>query len=420
MLPEDNMAWRRGSTGHSPASILQIGRKRTCSGAECDRHLIMRIVLFTRLEELVPYAETWDRLAAGVPFCTWAWMSCWWEHFGPAAGRGGRGRRLAVLGVFDSADRMLALAPWHVERSRTHGRVLRWLAGGEVCSDYLGLLCHTAVAEPVAEALADYLLAQSEAGAGAELPWDLLAVEGVEAGHLPTARLVEQLQRRGCLVHAGSPVNFWRIELPDTWRAYLAMLSKPHAKRLRHLQRTVFQTGRGTVHRVQCARQLPQAIEILTRLHQRRWNARGRPGCFASTPYAAFHRALMPRAAGPRAASAAMAGTGRPAGRRRIPSGRRRHNLCLPVGNRSAAAVGPARQAAEPGHVAADDRGGWPGLRFPPRRRAVQGPFAGHPPPRTVVADRARPHGGPTAAPAVAGRPKSQTVVLEPRPMGTA
>ncbi|MGA2619119.1 MAG: GNAT family N-acetyltransferase [Thermoguttaceae bacterium] len=256
----------------------------------------MRIVLFSRLDELVPYAETWDRLAAGVPFCTWAWMSCWWEHFGPAAGRGGKGRRLTVLGVFDSADRMLALAPWHVERSRTHGRVLRWLGSGEVCSDYLGLLCQPAAEEPVAEALADYLLGQADTGSGADLPWDLLAVEGVEAGHLPTARLVEQLARRGCLVHAGSPVNFWRIDLPDSWEAYLAMLSRPHAKRLRHLDRAVFQTGRGAVHRVQSAGQLPQAIEILTRLHQRRWNARGRPGCFASASYAEFHRALMPKA----------------------------------------------------------------------------------------------------------------------------
>ena len=35
--------------------------------AECDRHLSMQVIAFTSLDELAPYADDWDRLAAGSP-----------------------------------------------------------------------------------------------------------------------------------------------------------------------------------------------------------------------------------------------------------------------------------------------------------------------------------------------------------------
>ena len=97
----------------------------------------MHIACFTTFDELAPYADDWERLAAGVPFRSWTWLSHWWRHYGPQNDADALRTRLAVLGVFDDADALVGVAPWYLDCSAMHGRVLRPLGSGEVCSDYL-------------------------------------------------------------------------------------------------------------------------------------------------------------------------------------------------------------------------------------------------------------------------------------------
>jgi CelD/BcsL family acetyltransferase involved in cellulose biosynthesis len=262
----------------------------------------MQVVKFSALEDLVPHAEAWDRLAAGVPFRSWDWMSSWWRCYGePAAGRSRL--RLAVLGVFEPGDRLIGLAPWCLDRRRSQARVLRWLGSTEVYSDYLSVLCQPGLEDSVAEALAEHLTQGSVNGGGpcgersgcGALGWDLLAVDGVDALDRPTTELVRHLADRGCLVHRLPGVNCWRIDLPATWDEYLAALSKGHRKQIRRLERNVLERGRAVLHTVERQEQLPRAIEILVDLHQRRRHWLGQPGCFASPRFAAFHREVMPR-----------------------------------------------------------------------------------------------------------------------------
>jgi CelD/BcsL family acetyltransferase involved in cellulose biosynthesis len=254
----------------------------------------MRVVEFSALEDLAPYAGVWDRLAAGVPFRTWDWTSCWWRHYGGR--RSGPSRaRLAVLGVFEGPDRLVGLAPWYIDWRPSQARVLRWLGSGEVCSDYLSVLCQPSLEDSVSEALADYLAADRSGSGPRRLGWDLLAIEGVDAGDALTTRLVRHLADRGCQVHESPAMNCWRIELPETWEQYLAALSKGHRKQLRRLERNAFDSGRAVLHTVERLEQLPRAIEILVELHQRRRRWLGQRGCFASARFSAFHRDIMPR-----------------------------------------------------------------------------------------------------------------------------
>jgi hypothetical protein len=252
----------------------------------------MQVVKFSNFEELAPYADRWDSLACGVPFRTWAWMSCWWRHYGPG-GDGSSGDRLCVLGVFDDSRRLSGIAPWYLQRHPWKGSILRWLATGEVCSDQLGLLCAPADEELVAECLADYLVGQRGHGGSAESRWDLFEVDGVDARNRAVAELVRRMAERGCAVRERPAVNCWRVELPATWDAYLAMLSRPHRNRLRRLHRVWCETGRAVLHTVERDEELPRAIDILVDLHQRRRNSLGEPGCFASQRYTAFHREAM-------------------------------------------------------------------------------------------------------------------------------
>ncbi len=255
----------------------------------------MQTFCLNSLDELSPYAEDWDRLGGEVPFRSWAWLSTWWHHYGEGHCRGRPVRRLFVLTVFDDFDRLVGIAPWYIENTASHGRVLRPLGSGEVCSDYLSVLCRRGTEDRVAGALADYL-AESAASDGRDLqPWDLLELGCVAVGDVAVGRLIEHLADRGNTVHRRTGPNCWRIELPESWEDYLARLSKSHRKQMRRLERRVLDSRQAVVHTVDSLDQLDAAAGFLIDLHQRRRRELGEPGCFASARFTAFHREVMPK-----------------------------------------------------------------------------------------------------------------------------
>ena len=255
----------------------------------------MQVFCLSGLDELAPYAHDWDRLSAGVPFRSWAWLSAWWRHYGQARSSGFGRPRLFVLCVFDLDDTLVGLAPWYSEGGGPSGRVVRLLGSGEVCSDYLSLLCQAGMKDQVAQAVAEQL---SELGVAEDCDpehWDLLELQGVDAQDHAVHRLIEHLAERGNTVHRRAGPNCWRIELPQTWDEYLATLSKSHRKQVRRLERNLLHSGRAVLHTVRRSDELPRAIDLLIELHQRRRRALGERGRFASRRFAAFHREVMPQ-----------------------------------------------------------------------------------------------------------------------------
>ena len=171
----------------------------------------MHAHLVSTLDELAAYSQTWDRLAAGVPFRGWDWMSTWWRHYGESSADGNRQRSLFVLCVFDQTGALIGIAPWFLDRSTAGGRVLRFLGSGEVCSDYLTVLCQSGLENYVAEAIADWLgrdPANGSASGGAGC-WDLLELTGVEADDLP-GRTACQIPRRAGQ-HDPPPARTWLL-----------------------------------------------------------------------------------------------------------------------------------------------------------------------------------------------------------------
>ncbi|HEV2968624.1 MAG TPA: GNAT family N-acetyltransferase, partial [Pirellulales bacterium] len=173
------------------------------------------------------------------------------------------------------------------------GCVIRFLGGGEVCSEYPSLLVRDGDEEGAAGTLADWLI-RNGASHGPDR-WDALKLVGVEHDDLTVGQLLRHLTDRGQFVQRRSGLNCWRLTLPSTWEKYLAMLSKCHRKQLRRLDRDYFRSGRAVVHWVRQPRDLERALAILVDLHQRRWQKRGQAGCFASPRFLAFHSELAAR-----------------------------------------------------------------------------------------------------------------------------
>jgi len=259
----------------------------------------MNVTCFTTLSELAPLAADWDRLARGVPFRSWAWLSAWWRHYGLERSGRHHQTRLYVLVVFSRTGMPVGIAPWYRDFSPAKGRVVRFLGLGEVCSDYLSVLCQPTMEETVAEALALWLTRANRPAPGMSVDeesraWDCLELTGVDAEDGAVGLLAEKLANYGHTVHRRFGANCWRIQLPDTWDQYLAQLSKSHRKQLRRLTERLLNPGRAVVHHVERLADLPQGQEILVDLHQRRWQALGEPGCFASPRFSAFQLEVMP------------------------------------------------------------------------------------------------------------------------------
>ncbi len=272
----------------------------------------MEVVRLRALDEIAGLPEAWNALTGGVPFRTWEWNSTWWRHFSDEG-------QLYVLYVRDGGE-VVAVAPWYISRHPARGRVVRFLASGEVCTDYQSVLCRAGREVEATAALADWLKAASSRhtpcavnrlkshdsrlkshdfsysdgtrSAPATLcdGWDLLDFSGIEAADATMRLLLETLRTRGCQVHLEDGPNCWRLELPRTWEEYLSRLSKSHRSQAIRRVRKYFDSGQAVWHTVRTAEELPAAFDLLVELHRRRWEHVGQRGLFDAPRYAAFHR----------------------------------------------------------------------------------------------------------------------------------
>ena len=233
--------------------------------------------------ELAAIIDAWNRLAGTIPFRRGDWMSTWWTHYGrPPA-------ELCVLAVEDGRGALVGLAPWFIEPSAGQGRVLRFLGSGEVCSDYLSLVSQPGREGEVAREIGDWL-----SGPGIEA-WDLIELIGAEAGDPAIRALARQLQLRDYLIHERPGMNCWSVALPATWDEFLAGLPSSRRAKIRQALRKHFDSGQATTHRLTDPADLDRRFEMIVDLHQRRHRGLGQAGCFASRPFAAFHREISAR-----------------------------------------------------------------------------------------------------------------------------
>jgi CelD/BcsL family acetyltransferase involved in cellulose biosynthesis len=261
----------------------------------------MQITRHCRFESLpAAWQSTWNELARKVPFRRWDWLEAWWRNYSADPDGTPTGRHdLYVLAVQDDQNNLIGIAPWYRLCTRSGSRVIRFLGDGEVCSDYLSVLCRDEHSIAVTKELANWLKDANERHGSANQAdqtdddrWDRLDFVGVDAGDAVFNCLLAQLREVGNLVHFCPAMNTWRLELPPTWDEFLSRLSKQHRNRLRRADRTYFQTGQVKVKRVDSADDWSAFFKILLDLHGRRWNNKGLPGAFASPRFAAFHREI--------------------------------------------------------------------------------------------------------------------------------
>jgi CelD/BcsL family acetyltransferase involved in cellulose biosynthesis len=228
--------------------------------------------------------EDWRTLHDADPnatvFCSWEWTATWWRHYG-------KGQPLRIVTI--RADgQLVGVGALYVQRQVTYAgmtaRVLRWVGtGGDTSPDDLGPLFRPDRVGEACAAFCDALLAMRD-------DWDVALLTDLDEAAVFWTEMQSRARRQTLRVTLDTSAEISFVELPPSWDAYLATLSRDRRYAVRSARRKA-ESGAGAQFTVVTSGvELERAYDQLVSLHRRRWSARGVADAFSSTEYVEFHR----------------------------------------------------------------------------------------------------------------------------------
>lgn len=217
----------------------------------------LRPLVVERADELDPYLEAWDALAAqaGRPFCTPAWMLAWWRD-----GRSGDARLRVVLAL-DDAGELVGIGPFFAQVGPLKLAEYRLLGAG--FSHRVGPLARAGHERDVAAAIAAGLAAASPAPAS-------VVFEGIDARDPWPELVADAWPSRRPRVRTDVTMDSPAIALDGDYEAWMARRERKFRKEARRVARRLEEEG--------VSRRLATddaAVDALLRLHFARWEGRG-------------------------------------------------------------------------------------------------------------------------------------------------
>ena len=223
----------------------------------------------------------WNELlqasASDGPFLTWEWLSTWWTHLRGRARlslrcvRGSDGTLLGVAPLADYPADPLRPSPWPT---------LGFLGTGVAGSDYLDLLVRREAEPHVLDALAEALAEERR-------PVDLGQMRRKPCLAMG---LVERLRQRGWrLRHSRSSICPIADLTGLDWDAYLGRLGREHRYAVRRAGRALSARFDVAWEAVDSEDRRRPAMEVLARLHERRWHGAAGATAFRTPALRAFH-----------------------------------------------------------------------------------------------------------------------------------
>jgi CelD/BcsL family acetyltransferase involved in cellulose biosynthesis len=218
----------------------------------------LRALVVTREEELAPFLDAWDGLAAaaGRPFCMPAWMLAWWRE-----GRSGDARLRVVL-VLDASGELVGVGPFFAQVGRLRLAEYRLLGAG--FSHRIGPLARPDREREVAATIAAALAATTPRPAS-------VVFEGIDAAdRWPELVAVGWPGRRRPRVRADVTMDAPTIALDAAYDAWLERRDRKFRKEARRTARRLEEDGvQGRVATEE------EAVTALACLHEARWAERG-------------------------------------------------------------------------------------------------------------------------------------------------
>jgi CelD/BcsL family acetyltransferase involved in cellulose biosynthesis len=230
------------------------------------------VVQFNSWIELERCHAEWDQLLADIPtssiFMTPEWLTSWWRAFGA-------GRQVCALAFRNSHNRMVAIAPFYLDRVLHAGfpsTTLRLVGSGSGDSDDLDFIVQPGYELAVAEAFTIWLQSGTHC--------DVCALETLSENSFLARHLLLIAGRRNLkTIVEELPHSF--VELPRTWTAYLDTLAADFRPLLTRYPKRLHSRFKVDISRCEKLDDLDFHLQTLFTLHQLRWTGRGEPGAFA-------------------------------------------------------------------------------------------------------------------------------------------
>jgi CelD/BcsL family acetyltransferase involved in cellulose biosynthesis len=242
--------------------------------------------------EFAELETIWSQLLADSPsnnyFLRWEWLWHWWNVFA------GPDDRLAIL-LLEKKDKIAAIAPFYVRKRFLGGiypvRRMMFIGtqedgDGDVGSDYMDVLYRSGEENSVINAIFKGIVSHDIC--------DEIYLSNMDTAAKTYHLVREEAENRHFITMIADTAVSPSIKLPSTWDEYLNSLTPSMRYKIRNERRKVEKNGGAAVIKVENVDDLPKGFEELSRLHAKRWEARGREGVFAQERFAQFHRGIMP------------------------------------------------------------------------------------------------------------------------------
>lgn len=233
--------------------------------------------------ELAGLATQWEALQKDAPttsvFASFDWQKVWWESYG-------RGQPLRLV-LASEHGALVGILPLYIQTLpmlRYPVRLLRFVGtGGDTFPDDLGPILRAGREAEVALALAEAVM---------RLPgWDVLLLTDMDPACRFTAVIGTAARKLPFGSMSGRAKRIVYLDLPATWDAWLASLSRDRRYRIKNIRKKLTAAYPDTRFFVwKDPATLGQGVDRLVHLHHKRWESVGKTHAFSSPEYIRFHR----------------------------------------------------------------------------------------------------------------------------------
>lgn len=240
---------------------------------------------FTNIDELIPLRAAWNTLASESPLQSWEWFFTWAETML------GNSQLCVAVGKNED-DEVVGIAPFYVERNWATGNILRLMGDQRCCTDYSTLLTKPQHSNAFIAALSKWLVDEPQESNSPEDPsrpsWGLVKLEATHHADSNINSFCRELIDYDCRSEKLQKNSSWQVHFTGNWDDYVATLSKSQRRNVRRVEKRVLQNPDFGTCVAQNQDEFETGMKWFRKLHQKRWAAAGKPGCFSDPKFAKF------------------------------------------------------------------------------------------------------------------------------------
>jgi CelD/BcsL family acetyltransferase involved in cellulose biosynthesis len=244
------------------------------SGAAAEVGYAIQTAAYSSWASLADVISSWEAILRENPtlsiFSTPQWLQSWWEAFGT-------NRHLVVLIFSDDHGSLFGVAPlyWKNSKHPLLGRIkqLRLVGDGSGDSDNLDFIVRPGEENRFVSALMRWIAQQRNCG--------VCSFNTLPTNSLVAKILTSHVEEAGWPLRQTSIPNS-AVPLPSTWESYIEGLSPKFRRLITRCRKKLDTQYEVRFRRCENLTEIPEMLETLYFLHQKRWNSISDPGSFGS------------------------------------------------------------------------------------------------------------------------------------------